>query len=85
MQMGVAPDILFDVTPAALRGVETAGRSTGGQSALKVVRNGSPATKTKPATPGKASKLAARPDLVEVHLSLWCASPRISIMEQLKP
>lgn len=85
MQMGVAPDILFDVTPAALRGVETAGRTSGGRSALTVVRNGARATKTKPATEGKAATLAARPDLAEVHLSLGCASPRVSTMEQLKP
>ncbi|MBI3206691.1 MAG: hypothetical protein HYZ29_34465 [Myxococcales bacterium] len=85
MQMGVAPDILFDMTPAALRGVETAGRATGGQGALKTVRNGTPVTKGKAAKPGKAVTLAARTDVAEVHLSLWCASPRISIMEQLRP
>lgn len=85
MQMGVAPDILLDVTPGALRGVETAGRATGGRSALGVVRNGRAASAGKPATLGKAATLTARADLAEVHLSLWCASPRISIMEQLKP
>jgi hypothetical protein len=79
MQLGVAPDILLDLTPGALRGVETAGRRTGGRSAFKAVRNRSPGQA------GKAAILAARPDLIEVHLSLWCASPRISIMEQLKP
>ena len=84
MQMGVAPDILFDVTPAALRGVETAGRSSGGRPALDKVRNGKPAGKGK-AEPGKGQKLKGRSDLAEVHLSLWCRSPRISIMEQLKP
>jgi hypothetical protein len=80
MQQGTAPDILFDVTPGALRGVETAGRKKGGQNAFKVIRNGSG-----PAKPGKVPTLLARPDLAEVHLSLWCATPRISIMEQLKP
>lgn len=40
MRMGQSPDILFDVTPGKLRGVETAGRSKGGRAALHVVRNG---------------------------------------------
>lgn len=85
MQMGVAPDILFDVTPGALRGVETAGRASGGRSALNVIRNGTASSSGRPGSVGKAATLVARPDLVEVHLSLWCAAPRISIMEQLKP
>jgi hypothetical protein len=79
MQMGMAPDILFDLTPGALRGVETAGRSAGGRAALAVVRDGTPAKI------GKRAQLLARADLAEVHLSLWCAAPRVSIMERLKP
>jgi hypothetical protein len=79
MQMGVAPDILFDVSPGALRGVETAGRTSGGRAALIAVRNGTRTQK------GKAPDLIARTDLAEVHLSLWCVSSRIGIMEQLKP
>jgi hypothetical protein len=70
---GSAPDILLDVTPNALRGVEVAGRSRGGRASLKSIGR------------AKATQLASRPDLAEVHLSLWCASPRITIMEQLKP
>ena len=81
MQMGMAPDILFDLTPGALRGVETAGRTSGGRAALAAVRNG---TGT-PARGGKRAQLLARADLAEVHLSLWCAAPRVSIMERLKP
>ncbi len=77
MQMGVAPDILFDATPSALRGVETAGRTTGGRSALATVRNG---TST---LVGKRQQLLARADIAEVHLSLWCAEPRVGTMEQL--
>jgi hypothetical protein len=79
MQMGMAPDILFELTPGALRGVETAGRSTGGRAALDVVRDGTPAKA------GKRAQLIARADLAEIHLSLWCAAPRVSIMERLKP
>ena len=81
MQMGMAPDILFDLTPGALRGVETAGRTSGGRAALAAVRNGTGA----PAKVGKRAQLLARADLAEVHLSLWCAAPRVSIMERLKP
>lgn len=79
MPPGMAPDMLFDVTPGALRGVEASGRATGGQAALRVVRDGD-ATR-----PGKARTLLARADIAEVHLSLWCASPRIAMMEQVKP
>lgn len=82
---GSAPDILLDLTPGALRGVEAAGRSTGGKSVLLGVRNGTPATRTTSKAAGKAALLSARTDLAEVHLSLWSGSPRISIMEQLKP
>jgi len=85
MQLGAAPDILFDVTPGALRGVESAGRTRGGQSAFKAIRNGSRTATNASGRVGKAAPLLARPDLAEVHLSLWCATPRISIMEQLKP
>jgi hypothetical protein len=82
---GSAPDLLFDVTPAALRGVEVSGRKSGGAAALAVVRDGTAATGGRPAKTGKASQLSARNDIAEVYLSLWCASPRISIMEQLVP
>lgn len=84
MTFGVAPDMLLDLTPGALRGVEVAGRTTGGASALAVVRNGTPARKGKSATRGKRAQLLARADIAEVHLALWCADPRIGIMEQVK-
>ncbi len=85
MRFGLPPDLLFDVTPAKLRGVETSGRATGGRSALLAVRDGTPATTKRPAKQGKAAQLVARTDITEAHLSLWCASPRISIMERVKP
>jgi hypothetical protein len=85
MRMGYAPDIVLDDTPGALRGVETAGRSTGGRRALLVVRDGNPAKGGKSGAIGKATQLLARTDLAEIHLSLWCASPRIGIMERLRP
>jgi hypothetical protein len=79
MNKGVAPDILLDLTPTALKGVETAGRATGGKKALSRVRDGTGGTQ------GKAPQLLARADLAEVHLALWCASPRVSLLERLKP
>jgi len=84
MSFGVAPDMLFDVTPGALRGVEVAGRTTGGPSALAVVRDGTPARRGKKAAQGKHAQLLARVDIAEAHLALWCAEPRIGIMEQVK-
>jgi hypothetical protein len=74
-----APDILFDETPGALRGVEVAGRSQGGLRALRVVCDG---TKT---VPGKRANLRHSPDIVEAYLSLWCSQPRVSMMVQVKP
>lgn len=76
---GYAPDLLFDVTPGRLRGVEVAGRTHGGRNALIQVRDGS-ASK-----PGKRVQLLARQDIAEVSLSLWAASARASLMEQVKP
>jgi len=85
MRKGLPPDILFDTTPGALRGVETAGRSTGGRAKLVAIRSGAPATHRRAASLGKAPQLRARSDVAEAHLSLWCAAPRIAIMEQVKP
>jgi hypothetical protein len=88
MLAGQAPDLLFDLTPGQLKGVETAGRRTGGRSALLTVRNGPKPKPGKASTlgkPGKAAQLLARTDIAEVHLSLWSGSPRLSFLEQLKP
>jgi hypothetical protein len=74
-----APDILFDETPGALRGVEVAGRSQGGWSALRVVCDGSTTI------PGKRAALRESADVAEAYLSLWCARPRVSMMLQVKP
>lgn len=70
---GSAPDMLFDVTPGVERGVEVAGRSDHGYAALRVVRD------------EKAPTLRALVNVAEVHLSLWCADPRVSLWEQVKP
>lgn len=76
---GYAPDLLFDVTPSALKGVEVAGRSTGGSSALRVVRDGANGDT------GKATQLRAATHIAEAHLSLWCESPSVGVLEQVKP
>jgi hypothetical protein len=79
MRRSLPPDLVFDITPNCVRGVEVAGRAQGGVAALSRVRDGSGGS------PGKAAKLLERPDIAEVHLSLWCASPRVAIMQQIKP
>lgn len=79
MRRGLSPDILFDETPGALRGVEVAGRTRGGRGALRSLRVG-----TKKAL-GKAARLRAMTEVVEAHLSLWCSSPRVSEMFKVKP
>ncbi len=76
---GYAPDLLFDITPTALKGVEVAGRTSGGRAALRAVRDGSKSQ------PGKAPQLRAEPTIVEAHLSLWCATPCVGLWEQVKP
>lgn len=73
MQKGLPPDFLFDVTPTALRGVEVAGRSSGGFAALRAVHA------------EKAPKLLATACIAEAHLSLWCADPRVSELCMVKP
>lgn len=76
MNFYAAPDLLFDATPNKLRGVEASGRKSGGREALVVVSDG---------VGGKRQSLLARVDVVEAHLSLWSASARYGIVEQVKP
>jgi hypothetical protein len=73
------PDILFDATVGAVRGVEVAGRSSGGLGGLRAVLEG---TKSRP---GKRADLAGRTDIAEAHVSLWCARPSVSLLLQVKP
>jgi hypothetical protein len=73
VRRGLPPDLLFDVTPGALRGVEVAARTRGGRGALSAVRR------------AKEGLLAARADVVEAHLSLWCVQPRVGIHARIKP
>lgn len=79
MQRNVAPDILLDRTPGALRGVEVAGRATGGGAALRAAREGTSEI------PGKAAQLLGMSDVAEAHLSLWCRWPRLAEMFRVKP
>jgi hypothetical protein len=73
------PDLLLDVTPERLRGVEAAARSSGGWGALRAIAAGSPGR------PGKRAELRGLPDVVEAHLSLWCRSPHLAMMIRVKP
>lgn len=79
MQRNVAPDILLDRTPGALRGVEVAGRATGGGAALRAAREGTSEVQ------GKAAQLRGMADVAEAYLSLWCRSPRMAEMYKVKP
>lgn len=72
-----APDLLYDTTPTGLKGVEVAGRSSGGRGALNTVRTGG----QKPKQP----ELLARSDIAEVYLSLWSAQPLVSVFAKIKP
>jgi hypothetical protein len=76
---GLAPDILLDVTDGALRGVEVAGRTSGGFGALRTVLEGNKKEK------GKRAQLQERSDVAEAHVSLWCARPSVSILLRVKP
>lgn len=73
------PDLLLDATPAALRGVEVAGRGTKGYSGFARVLEGGAGE------PGKRAQLAARSDVAEAYVSLWCREPRVAIWERVKP
>jgi hypothetical protein len=79
MQHNVAPDIVLDRTPGALRGVEVAGRGSGGFTALRAARVGTASAE------GKAAQLRKLPDVAEAYLSLWCQSPRVAEMYKVKP
>ena len=73
------PDLLLDATPAALRGVEVAGRGTKGYSGFARVLEGSTGE------PGKRHQLTGREDIAEAYVSLWCREPRVAIWERVKP
>lgn len=73
------PDLLLDATPAALRGVEVAGRGTKGYSGFARVLEGASGE------PGKRHQLVAREDVAEAYVSLWCREPHVAIWEKVKP
>jgi hypothetical protein len=82
---GSAPDILLDLTPNALRGGGSRRACNGRPQRPPSDPRWHACNHNQAEMAGKAAALVARPDIVEVHLSLWSASPRISIMEQVKP
>lgn len=67
------PDLLFDVTPDALRGVEAAGRSGKGFGGLRAL------------SVEKAAGLGRAPDVAEAWLSLWCTLPKVSLFVKVLP
>lgn len=72
-RIGLPPDLLFDDSPGRFRGVEVEGRATGGFSTLSSCQS------------AKVSRVTARVEVVEAHLSLWCASPEVTILCKVKP
>lgn len=66
---GLPPDILFDDTDGAVRGVEASGRTSGGFGALRIVLEG-----TKEAPGGKRAQLADRSDV--------CRGSRFSMVQR---
>lgn len=67
-----APDLLFDATPGALRGVEVAARSAGGAAKLREVEA------------EKRPTLHDDPDVKEAWLSLWCQQPKLGWLLKVK-
>jgi hypothetical protein len=68
-----APDLVFDSTPGALRGIEVAGRSHRGASGLRELAE------------EKAPPLRGVPGVAEAWLSLWCAAPAVSLLLKVRP
>lgn len=67
------PDLLWDETPGALRGIEVAGRSKGGAAALRST------------WAEKESGLNAAADLAEAWLSAWCREPKMTLLLKVRP
>jgi hypothetical protein len=73
MERGRSPDFLFEASPASRRGVEVGCRTQGGWPTLRSVRK------------EKTTVLMRNRTLAEVHLSLWCGSPRVAEFHKVKP
>jgi hypothetical protein len=73
------PDLLLDTTPGALCGIEVAGRTSKGYTALAQALDGAPGK------PGKRAQLRTRAGIIEAYISLWCSEPMVSIWEKVKP
>lgn len=69
-----APDLIYDLNPSAIRGIEIAGRATGGLTKLLRVRN----------SPEKYPGIFENRTVVEAYLSLWCCRPSVSHWEKVK-
>jgi hypothetical protein len=68
-----APDVLFDNTPGAIRGVEVAARSAGGAAKLRELES------------QKKPPLIEDADVAEAWLSLWSREPEVGWFVRVKP
>jgi hypothetical protein len=73
IEKGRSPDFLFESPIGARRGVEVACRARGGWPTLRSLRK------------EKVAVLARNRTLAEVHVSLWCGSPRVAEFHKVKP
>lgn len=86
-----APDLVLKPNGTLiLRGVEVAGRSSGGRGAFTTTMNGATGTGTKkggkaPGKPGKRAQIVANGSIHEAWVSLWCQTPSIAHWEKIKP
>ena len=85
MRKGLPPDLLYDATPGALRGVEVAARTYGSWSVLRSIREDTVNRKTRKRAFGKASDLQRRQDIAEAYVSLWCGRGKVSEFVKVKP
>jgi hypothetical protein len=73
MERRRSPDLLLDMTPGALRGIEVACRSRGGWAGVRAVRR------------EKTAELVPKKALAEAHVSVWCGWPRVTEFCRVKP
>lgn len=67
------PDLLFDATEGAVRGIEVAGRSHRGFAGLRELAE------------EKGRRLRDAPDVAESCISLWCLTPPVTLLLKVKP
>jgi hypothetical protein len=96
----VAPDFIYERINGKIKGIEVAGRSSGGYPALRVVALGpkrgkkgkcfhkhspSKGTIKRKSKKGKIHSLKKNDGISEAYLSLWSALPWVSYLNKVKP